>query len=825
MVLRAFPGLPRYRRRAHIASSSSINVHCNPFRTPEAVSAPDPLLYGHDDTARIVAVQPVTDRGSDRGHVHVWIRSEDGLRVSISEVPFYPFLFLSDIRFLAGFDRKRYRFQALKGRLHFNHLVVFGNWNDYWQGLRHVGRKAKESSESTPSYTVPSPAQQYLMQSGRTLFKGMHFDDLHRMQIDIECVSSGDFPNADRPEDRIILVAFSDNRGWRRVLGGPEWTETRLLEETVELIRARDPDVLEGHNVFRFDFPYLMRRCAMHGVPFAIGRDRSEPRTFASSTRFAERSMDFTALDISGRHVIDTFFLVMDYDVVKRDLPGYGLKEVSRYFGFSPADRTYLDGARITEMWKSDPETVIRYAEDDVIETERLARHLSESNFYLTQMLPMEYGQVARIGPASKIESLFVREHLRRRQSLPRSEWGSQSHGGYTDIFFTGITGPVVYADVESLYPSIMLGYNIWPDRDALGLFPELLRRLTTLRLDAKAAMHSEENEELKSALDARQTSYKMVINSFYGYLGFSGALFNDYSEADRVATTGQDILLSIMRLIVDRGGTLIEVDTDGVLFVPPEHVQGEEAERAFLAELNKEMTEGIWIGFDGRYERILSYKKKNYALRDYDGSTKMKGSALVSRSIERFGRRFVRKAVLLLLQEDVNGLHDLYLTTRAHITDHKWEHVDEFSRTETLKDSLDVYQRDVDAGKRTRSAAYELAREHNAVSEHPFRKGDRISWYVGGVGQSGPAFEQARLAVEWDPQDPDENTAYYLKRLDELASRFEPFFSPSDFRSVFSREDLFGFDADSIELRHRTLPVPDSLSPQIPDDDDDEEF
>ena len=178
----------------------------------------------------------------------------------------------------------------------------------------------------------------------------------------------------------------------------------------------------------------------------------------------------------------------MAYDMVKRDLPGYGLKEVSRYFGFAPADRTYVAGDQISRLWKEDPKLVIRYAEDDVIETERLARHLSESNFFLTQMLPMEYGQVARVGPASKIESLFTREYLRRKHSIPRFEWGNQTHGGYTDIFFSGIAGPIVYADVESLYPSIMLGYDIRPDRDLLGLFPELLSRLTKLRMAAKAA-------------------------------------------------------------------------------------------------------------------------------------------------------------------------------------------------------------------------------------------------------------------------------------------------------------------------------------------------
>lgn len=789
------------------------------------MSTYDPLLYGHDATARIVAVQAVSDKRSRRGYVHVWQRSDDGMKVTLTEEPFFPFAFVSDVQLMAGVDRNRFRFQPLKGRGYFRNLVVFNHWQDYWNGMRHLNRLAKQRDVSSPAYTIASPTQQYLMQSGRTLFKEMGFDELHRMQLDIECLSSGTFPNADRKEDRVILVALSDNRGWRRVLGGPDWTEEDLLSEMVSVIVERDPDVLEGHNIFRFDFPYLMRRCSMLGVPFAIGRDRNEPRTFASSTRFAERTIDFTALDIAGRHVIDTFFLAMEYDAIKRNLPGYGLKEVSRHFGFAPADRTYVEGGRISQLWKEDPDTLIRYALDDVIETERLARHLSESNFYLTQMLPMEYGQVARVGPAAKIESLFVREHLRRKYSLPRSEWGSQTQGGYTDIFFTGITGPVVYADVESLYPSIMLNYDIKPDRDTLGLFPELLGRLTSLRRDAKAAMQSEVDAELKSALDARQNSYKVIINSFYGYLGFSGALFNDYSEADRVATTGQEILLFIMRLIVERGGTLVEVDTDGVLFVPPSEISNEAAERAFLDALNEDMPEGIHIGFDGRYARILSYKKKNYALRGYLGSTIIKGSALISRSLESFAQRFVRDCVHLLLDEDVEGVHLTYLQMRRKIWEHDWEHAGDFSRTEVLKDSMEVYERDVEAGKRTRSAAYEVARRHTQDGVQRYRKGDRISWYVSGTALSSPVFERARLMTEWDSQAPDENSAFYLKRLEELAGRFEPFFSPTDFQNVFSPEDLFGFDASRVTLRSHRLPIPDTLHPDFLPDDEEEEF
>ncbi len=761
----------------------------------------DAALRGEDATPGIVSVQPLLD-DSEQAHVRLYQRETGTSAISSREEWLYPFFLISDVRLLRGFERSRFQYQELAGDNYYRFLVVLPSWPTYWDAIRHVERSV-DNNRGRPEelYLINNPVQQYLMQSGRTLFKEMTFDDLHRLQLDIEVYTEDEFPNASRPDDTVIIVSMTDNRGWQRVIDAREQSEASLLQETIRIIQEHDPDVIEGHNIYNFDFPYLMDRCRRYGVPFAIGRDGSEPRTFESSMRFAERTVDYTALEIAGRHVVDTYFQVMSFDVFKRDLPGYGLKEAARYFGFADEDRTYVDGGSISRLWREDPERLISYALDDAVETERLARHLSGSTFYLTQLLPMNYGRVARTGPAAKIESLFVREYLRQRHSIPKSEWGSQMMGGYTDIFLTGVLGPVVYADVESLYPSIMLNYGVKPAGDELEVFPRLLQRLTDLRFEAKNQMADAPDEETRSELDARQSSYKVLINSFYGNLGFSMAAFNDFSEADRVASTGQKLLRQIIDLLEDRGARVIEVDTDGVLFIPPDGVRGDEAERAFVASLNKEMPEGIRIGFDGRYRTMLSYKKKNYALLSYDGNLKFKGSSLISRSNERFGRRFVRKAIRLLLDEDIQELHDLYLTTRDRIIAHDWESVRSFSRTETLKDTVERYESDVSQGKRPRAAAYELAIAREQETGQPVRKGDRITYYITGENASVTAFENCKLASAWDPDHPDENTAYYLRRLDQFAQKFSPFFEDHDFRRIFSPEDLFGFSPDGIEI------------------------
>ncbi|MEF8817132.1 MAG: DNA polymerase domain-containing protein [Salinibacter sp.] len=773
----------------------------------ETQSAANMALFGKDPMPRIVDVHPMMNRPSNEpARVRLYQRTEGFSEVVEHEENFFPFFFLSDFSLIDDQYRTGGVHTAtnLEGDNFYRYLLTFETWSDYWDAIRQVERRT-DSDEGWPDelYRVGSPAQQYLMQSGRTCLLDMTLDDLHRLQLDIEVYTEGGFPNAERPEDKIIIVALSDNRGWDEVLHLRDGIgEATLLKELVHVLQERDPDVIEGHNVHSFDLDYILDRCAMHGVDFAVGRDGSTPRTYDSSMRFAERTVDFPAVDIVGRHVIDTYFQVMSFDVFSRDLPDYSLKTAARYFDLAPAERTYIEGTEISTAWREDRETLLDYALDDVTETKRLAGHLSGSTFYLAQMLPMTYGASARRGPAAKIESLFVREYLRRRHALPRSEWGSQSMGGYTDIFRTGVMGPIVYADVESLYPSIMLNYDVQPSGDEIDLFPQLLERLTDLRLETKQDMKDAEDEEVRSELDARQSSYKVLINSFYGVLGFSLSVFNDFEEADRVARTGQKILRRLIDEIRDRGGTVVEVDTDGVLFVPPDGVRGEQAEIDFTVGLTEAMPEGIRVGFDGRFKKMLSYKKKNYALLTYNDTLKFKGSSLISRSNEPFGRDFVRRAIRRLLDQDVEGLHALYVDTRDKIINSDWESVESFARTETLKDTLEDYEADVEEGQRPRAATYELAKKKQARTGKPMKKGDRISYYITGDDANVTAFKHCRRAEEWDPDAPDENTAYYLKRLDEFASKFEPFFDEHDFRLVFAPEDLFGFSAEGIDIQ-----------------------
>jgi DNA polymerase elongation subunit (family B) len=626
----------------------------------------------------------------------------------------------------------------------------------------------------------------------------MLFDDIHRLQLDIETFTEPTyrFSNASRPRDRIILIALADNRGWSHVIDGRKMDEHRMLQELVRLVVERDPDVLEGHNILNFDLPYILARCTRHEVEFRVGRDGSIPRILEGRTAGGDYGAEPTVSDIAGRHVVDTLVLVQHYDAGRRNMESYGLKYAARYFGLSTPDRVYVEGDRISWTWEHDPDTLLRYALDDVRETARLSEHLSPTSFSLAQMLPCSYGVATRMGAASKIELLMVREYLRQKQSLPKPSAGAQTSGGYTDIFLSGVAGPIVHADVESLYPSIMITRGIAPAKDELGVFTRLLTELTTQRLRAKNAMRESSDPIERSRLDAMQSSLKILVNSFYGYLGYGRALFNDFSQADLVTQTGQTFLRQIIAGIRERGGKVIEVDTDGVFFIPPPGVESAEQEHAFVSAISGGLPEGITLAVDGRYIRMLSYKKKNYALLGYDQRITVKGSSLGSRSMERFGRNFIRQCIERILHNDVEGVHKLYLEVVRAIQEHLMD-VRDFARVEAVWDPIEGYIKEVQAGARNKSAAYEVARK----SGRRVRPGDRIAYYIAGSDPNVKTSDNCKPVEEWDPHFPDENTAYYQKRLDEFCEKFRPFFRPQDYQRVFAVEDLFPFSSEGIIL------------------------
>jgi len=219
-----------------------------------------------------------------------------------------------------------------------------------------------------------------------------------------------------------------------------------------------------------------------------------------------------------------------------------------------------------------------------------------------------------------------------------------------------------------------MLTERIGPATDQLGAFLDLLEQLTRLRLEHKArAKAADTPSDRRSYHEAMQSAMKVLINSFYGTLGAGFASFCDGAAAARVAARGREILDLLLEELRSRDATLLEADTDGVLFSLPARQDGQPwtypEELALIEDVARTMPAGIQLEHDGRYAAMYSYMEKNYALLDYEtGITpgfrqrdpiRLVGSAFRSSRSEPFIEQALAEILALILHgraEDVRG-------------------------------------------------------------------------------------------------------------------------------------------------------------------------
>jgi len=726
------------------------------------------ILFGHDERRGIVAMEAEGDDG-------IRVFRKEGGRLLSETQSFHPFFLLSDTSLLEGIKCSP-TVKTLKGSGDYRYQVSFGSWRDMDRVRKAISKKARVSAghPDSPVFFVSDPIQQHLMATGQTFFKELTFEELRRMQLDIEtfCPEGYEFPNPKREEDRIIVISFSDNTGWEKVISGKDLSEKEILEELLRTVQERDPDIIEGHNIFNYDLDYISCRAKMHGIPLNLGREGKTARSRSSRVIIAERTINYSRWDIYGRHVVDTFILAQFYDVVTRKLENFGLKDVAKQLNLTSPDRTYLDGDQITWHFLHAPEKLHRYALDDVRETRALSDLLSRSYFFQAQSFPFSFQNVVVRGNAAKIDSLFIREYLRQGHAIPKLEEARPFPGGYTDIFYQGVARGVVYCDVQSLYPSLMLSERIWPKKDDLGIFSRLLADLRDFRLRAKDMTAQAASPEERQFFDTLQSTFKILINSFYGYMGHAQSHFSDFDQAKKITARGRELLQSMIDWLREKGCQVVEIDTDGIYFVPGADITTERQEEDLVKELSDSMPEGITVEYGGRYKAMFSYKIKNYALLDYEGSLKIKGSGLRSRGLEKFQRVLLEEMISRLLADQKEEIPPLFQRYLEQMARHQWD-VKMFMKTEMLQESLEKYREKIRTNARNRSASYELALR----SEKRYQPGDQISYYVTGDSEKVQAYDHCKLAREWDPSHPDENIPYYQKKLRDLYEKFSEFF------------------------------------------------
>jgi DNA polymerase elongation subunit (family B) len=123
---------------------------------------------------------------------------------------------------------------------------------------------------------------------------------------------------------------------------------------------------------------------------------------------------------------------------------------------------------------------------------------------------------------------------------------------------------------------------------------------------------------------------------------------------------------------------------------------------------------------------------------------------------------------IKLIMEGKSEAIVDLREKFEEKIRNREWK-IDMLMKTDTLQDSLDKYRAKIAGSARNRAAAYELA----LASGRNYKPGEQISYYIKATPKKVPAYEAAKLASDFDPQNRDENIDYYVAKLDDLVKKF----------------------------------------------------
>ena len=211
------------------------------------------LLYGADHRKGIVAIEPA-------GQYEVEIFFAEGWKKRWSERHVTkPWALVRDASRFTGLSD--IDVSELRGPHPFNTLLSFQTWS----GFRNAGMS--EARRNGSAICPATFAAQYQFRTGTTMFQGMTFGEVRRLQLDIETTTL----DPAEPDAGVIMIALKQGT-FEEVLVRTG-TEEKLLEDLNDVIQKLDPDVIEGHNIYAFDIPYLLARAIQLGVDLKWGRN------------------------------------------------------------------------------------------------------------------------------------------------------------------------------------------------------------------------------------------------------------------------------------------------------------------------------------------------------------------------------------------------------------------------------------------------------------------------------------------------------------------------------------------------------------------------
>ena len=192
--------------------------------------------------------------------------------------------------------------------------------------------------------------------------------------------------------------------------------------------------------------------------------------------------------------------------------------------------------------------------------------------------------EMARKSPGAGITAMQMRTALCTHVLVPVVKQQAESaktlkdlvsmdRGGMIYQPLVGVYENVAQIDFASMYPSIMVEYNISPETNGHpdapdGLIPQTLRPLLEERLAIKRQLiELHPRDQRVKALKARAAALKWLLVVCFGYLGYKNARFGKIESHEAVTSISRELLLQSKEIAEDMGFTVLHMYVD-CLFV-----------------------------------------------------------------------------------------------------------------------------------------------------------------------------------------------------------------------------------------------------------------
>lgn len=445
-----------------------------------------------------------------------------------------------------------------------------GSYNDLINFFKEGGIDVFNKDKSK-LFVMFSPVEQFLIQTGKRLFKGFEdYDDVHRFQFDLETEGLW------AAKHSIFQIGVRDNKGIEHVLetlgDTPQQrrdSERENIAKFFQIINFVKPDIIAGYNSENFDWPFLFERAERLNIPItelAITLNRIHKIKRKSSTlKLGGETEGYYQTNMYGYNIIDISHAVRRAMAINSEIKSWGLKYITQYSGIAKPNRVYVPGDKINTTWadkvnkyafndtngdwykiteKNDLKEgyrivtgayiVQRYLCDDLWETEQIDNLYNQASFLISKILPTTFQRSSTMGTAGQWKLIMSAWSYENGLAIPETQTKRDFTGGLSRLLEVGYARNVVKLDFAALYPKTQLTWLIFPDLDISGVMRGILTYVVDTRDHFKflTGIEKKKAKKLQAKLDEnKENMTKEEIDAMKAQIAEHKRLSNLYDK------------------------------------------------------------------------------------------------------------------------------------------------------------------------------------------------------------------------------------------------------------------------------------------------------